>query len=450
MILNRSKYNLYFLIIIVYWLTLWGSINTLPSEILKIFENLLRTVNALRLLIPLIVSIFLIIYITFKYSKKIKLEIKYYNVFLLFIIFYVFQSLGWINSFSPNNIYNDLHLLILGCGAIAIIFMIYIQKKEFLLKYLLFISLFIITLVSIYFFLATFKEESIKNFSYFYGAFVSAKVEATFYQDPPRITGLSRNFSVLNIFSICIYFYLFKKNNFLKNFFILLIPIITFIIWGLQSRGSIICFFLASILLIFFQKKISNKKKFVCLFFFIILPILTYQTFIYKFQEMNVTTEPKTKITFDETFYLTRVFGVSNTSGRFQIWENLLNQYNKNRIFGYGPQADRHMVNKSIDEKYGNNASNSFLYSFVCGGYFGLLIFITINFFIIRNILRCILENKIFEDSKLWIVQAACTILFFFIIRGLVENSFALFSIDFLIVIISFSIINSFNFNKKL
>lgn len=464
MTLNRSKYNLYIFIIIVYWFSLWGSINTLPSEILKIGENFFRSVNALRLLIPLIISTFLIIYVIIKYSKKIKLEINYYIFFLFFIIFYFFQIFGWIGSFSLNNIYSDSHLLILGCGAIAVIFVIYIQKKEFLLKYLLFLSLFIISIVSLYFLLTSFKEESIKNFSYFYGAFISEKVEATFYQDPPRVTGLSRNFSILNIFNICIYFYLYKKNNFLKIFFILLIPIITFIIWGFQSRGSIICFFLTSILLIFIQKKISNKKKIIYLFFFIIFPILTYQTLIFKFQNKlkfinfnventNLVNEKilkNEKMNFKETFYTTRVFGVLSTSGRFQIWENLLNQYNKNRIFGYGPQADRHMINKSINEKYGNNASSSFIYSFLCGGYFGLLIFIAINFLIILNILRCILKKKIFEDSNSWITQSACANLIFFILRGLVENSFALFSIDFLIVIISFSIINSFNFNKKL
>lgn len=95
MILKKNKYNLFFIIIIIHWFLFWGSINVLPIEILKFGENILRSVNALRLLMPLIMATLLIIYLTVKYSKKIKFEIKYNIVFLLFIIFF-FSSSGMV------------------------------------------------------------------------------------------------------------------------------------------------------------------------------------------------------------------------------------------------------------------------------------------------------------------------------------------------------------------
>jgi hypothetical protein len=458
MILKKNKYNFFFIIIIANWFLFWGSINVLPIEIFKFGENILRSVNALRLLMPLIMATLLIIYVTVKYNKKIKLEIKYNIVFLLFIIFFFLQVMGWLNNFSLDKIYNDSHLLILGSGSVALVLMVYILNKERLLKYLLFISLFIIAVVSTYFIVTTFNKETIKNLNYFYAAFLDKKDEFTFYQDPPRITGISRNLAILNIFNICFYFYLLKIKNSFSKIFIFLIPFMSLIIWGLQSRGGILCFFLTAILIILFQRIISNKKKFIIFFFFIIFPIFVYQSLIHKFQDnlkflswkSSAFDKDQKVLNFKETFYTTRVFGITDTSGRFDIWKNLLEQYDKNQIFGYGPQADRHLINKDIKEKFGNNASNAYIYSFLCAGYFGLLVFIIINYIIVHNIFKCIYKKKIFENSNLWIIQLACANLIFFLIRALVENSFALFSIDFLVVIISLSIVNSFVFNKKL
>jgi hypothetical protein len=458
MIRQKSKYNFFFIIVIANWFLFWGSINVLPEEIFKFGENILRSINALRLLMPLIMAILLIIYVTVKYSKKIKLEIKYYIIFISFIIFYFLQVLGWVNNFSLNKIYNDTHLLILGSGSITLMLIIYILNKEHLLKYLLFISLFIIAVVSTYFIVTTFNKENIKNLNYLYSVFLDKKDEFTFYQDPPRVTGISRNLAILNIFNICFYFYLLKiKNSFSKIFFFL-ISFMSLIIWGLQSRGSILCFFLTAILIILFQRTILNKKKFIIFFFFVIFPIFVYQTLIYKSQDnlkflswnSSAFEKDQKSLTYNETFYTTRIFGIPNTSGRIEIWKNLLEQYDKKRVFGYGPQADRHLMNKDIVEKFGNNSSNGYIYSFVCAGYFGLLVFIIINFFIIHNIFKCVFRKKIFKNSNLWIIQLACANLVFFLIRGLFENSFALFSIDFLIVIASLSIVNSFVFNKKL
>ena len=66
----------------------------------------------------------------------------------------------------------------------------------------------------------------------------------------------------------------------------------------------------------------------------------------------------------------------SYTSGRFALWKNALERYEKNRFFGYGPQADRIMLFDPTDFDSGNNVSNTMIYGLLSGGYFSLTILI--------------------------------------------------------------------------
>ena len=57
------------------------------------------------------------------------------------------------------------------------------------------------------------------------------------------------------------------------------------------------------------------------------------------------------------------------TSGRTELWKKSFQKFNKNKIFGYGPQADRFLLNDDAN-KYGNNVSNTIIYALLSGGYF--------------------------------------------------------------------------------
>ena len=57
--------------------------------------------------------------------------------------------------------------------------------------------------------------------------------------------------------------------------------------------------------------------------------------------------------------------------------EKSLEYYDLNKIFGYGPQADRFILN-SLSNKYGNNVSNASIYSLLSGGYLSLISIILI------------------------------------------------------------------------
>ena len=134
------------------------------------------------------------------------------------------------------------------------------------------------------------------------------------------------------------------------------------------------------------------------------------------------------------------------------MWKNALERYEKNRFFGYGPQADRIILFDPGDFDSGNNVSNAMIYALLSGGYFSFLIIILIYFYTAYMILKFFLINKIFYNKlKLnkenIFVVASLVYAVFFMVRSLFENSFGVFSIDFLIVILSLFIVEN---NKKL
>ena len=68
---------------------------------------------------------------------------------------------------------------------------------------------------------------------------------------------------------------------------------------------------------------------------------------------------------------------ISYTSGRIEIWQYIMENYEKKKIFGYGVQGDRFLLGKKY-KSYGNNSSNVFMYFFTSGGYFAIFVLVVI------------------------------------------------------------------------
>jgi O-antigen ligase len=164
-------------------------------------------------------------------------------------------------------------------------------------------------------------------------------------------------------------------------------------------------------------------------------------------KEFNKTKKIDEKISSNKN-QLPRIFEMeAGTSGRITLWKNALERYEKNRFFGYGPQGDRILLINQINV-YGNNVSNAMIYALLSGGYFSFLIIILIYFYTAYMILKFFLINKIFYNKlKLnkenIFVVASLVYAVFFMVRSLFENSFGVFSIDFLIVILSLFIVEN-------
>jgi O-antigen ligase len=184
-----------------------------------------------------------------------------------------------------------------------------------------------------------------------------------------------------------------------------------------------------------------------------LLPIVTYNilniTSSNKFLlESNDENQQKKLDSSNKNRYLAQ-----NDSGRFVLWKKVINRYEYKNLFGYGPQTDRRFLLENVssaDGNFGNNVSNGFIYAFICGGYLALLCYLIINYKIANNVVKniSIIKNLNNTDIVFYYKLASVYLLFFFI-RQIFENSFSLFSIDFLIVIICIFIIDKNNHNFK-
>jgi hypothetical protein len=128
-----------------------------------------------------------------------------------------------------------------------------------------------------------------------------------------------------------------------------------------------------------------------------------------------------------------------------------IKEFNKKNIFGYGPQADRIILTKADKEKvnserYGNNISNGLVYTFLSGGYLSALLFIILYIKIFFFVLQYIKNFKLRTPLH---IELSFIYLIFFSIRSLIENSYAIWGIDQMFVLISMGILNYKLVNKK-
>jgi O-antigen ligase len=153
-----------------------------------------------------------------------------------------------------------------------------------------------------------------------------------------------------------------------------------------------------------------------------------------------------------ESFEVTkiRVYKNLSTSGRTFLWKSIVERYDKNKLFGYGPQADRFLLGEGLEKfhGYGNNVSNGILYAFACSGYFGFFLIILIYIIIFYFIYDKFFIEKIFQNNNNFFEKIALYFAIFFLIRSGFENSFLYFGIDFLILIASIGTLKNDSYVK--
>ena len=202
----------------------------------------------------------------------------------------------------------------------------------------------------------------------------------------------------------------------------------------------------------FYKEKV--RKKILTLIVLIVLPIVTFHLFVKiksnffvgGIKEITASTENQEKLRKHQE----RLTSNYSTSGRTEIWRNiLLIAIEEKIIIGKGPQADRYLLTNYIDKNkkiinflvYENNASNAILYSYLCAGIFGLfaIIFIYANF--IKIIYKNVFVKKNFFKNNI-LHNFSIVTLSYLLIRSIFENSFSLFSVDFIFLILCYFIIS--------
>jgi hypothetical protein len=135
----------------------------------------------------------------------------------------------------------------------------------------------------------------------------------------------------------------------------------------------------------------------------------------------------------------------------------------KKIILGYGPQADRFLLNifaiKNSNRNvfydkhgnpiaYDNNVSNSLLYAYLCGGVIGIFLLLAIYLIAIAVAAKNIFIKKNFTyNNNLW-VNFSTVVIMYLVFRGIFENSFSVFGIDYILFILAY--LTSKNLAKSL
>ena len=261
--------------------------------------------------------------------------------------------------------------------------------------------------------------------------------------EPPRSSGLSRMAMVIAISSTL--FLLFKKKNSFFEKLIIIIIIIAASTFGLlfQSRTMVFIYFFLNIIIaiMLVLKKNLKKKFFLLIILFPLFLSIFYNSFLLIYNDsLNQNLEKKnySNIKIKETF-LRKTEEDNFSSNRFQNWSKIISASDENYFMGYGFQADRLIIKQSVH--------NVYLYSLICGGFISLLL---ITFISLRGGWTSffILYKYMFLNTKFDPVDLISTfIIIIFLLRGLLETSYGVYSIDYLLFVISFYI-NELNYKK--
>jgi hypothetical protein len=268
--------------------------------------------------------------------------------------------------------------------------------------------------------------------------------------DNPRSSGLSRMSLILYVWFVT-YLISNPKKTYVTNSMFLLSIILASIVLLFQSRTINFIYIIFSIILIviFLKKKIYlNKKKF---FFLLVMPIILAS--FYMFFAVKNTNDPhilkNNQTSKNNYFYETSKSIVTQTiirnsnedfsSNRFYLWKRAIEISKKNIFMGYGFQADRKLLNESIH--------NVYLYSFLSGGLTSMLLIIFIS---LRGAFTSFIVLASFINSKksystFYLIPAFLVPIF--LLRGILETSYGVYSIDYLFFIMCF-FINELNYKK--
>ena len=392
---------------------------------LESFKNFL---TLLRATIPFFIFIVLIINLKKNYIKNFFKENN--KIFMLSFILIIIQIPGLI--YTENSILNIS--FVINCLTYLLFLSFFIENSN-KLNFFLRISLILLIIIFTTYSLGLLRWVLInsKNLN-LYGSWPHALVDLNFSDNVPRSSGIARNAILLYmIFSI---FIIVKKIN-IFNIFILSL---SFLIISLTQSRAVNIFFIGYLivyLFIIFYLNAKILKKIFILIATLILPLIATASFIY-FQknksasnEIIVSTQKETNIkkkysdkNYNTIFRPINDKNVGFGSGRIKDWKNIILK-NKNYLIGYGAMGDRYLINQS--------ASNFFIYIYASSGILGLIIgilfYTKVTFYTIKKILD--FKFKITKKNYKFLILSALII--FILFRSLVESSFGIFGIDYLI-----------------
>tara|TARA_B100001989_G_C24543975_1_gene469464 strand:+ start:649 stop:1986 length:1338 start_codon:yes stop_codon:yes gene_type:complete len=445
MIIEYQKKNILIKLFIIFsFCVCWLSISTSFNDLLILKNdqelNIKVVINFLRQ--ASIYFCFFLSVILLLFSKKNFFQ-KKDLIYIFFSIYFLSQIPGLI--YSENN-FDNIYLIF---SALTAILTIILFEKFFSIgekKILIYLSFFILLIV----FLMGFIPQLISFIKGsgdlgFYGN-LKKDSELFLNKDSPRSSGLSRTSLLLIILLYLLENILFKKKLFFTK---LLVIFLLSVILLYQSRTMIFISVIILTLIFLFENDFSFKNilKFSFIYFIVPILIFVFSLTYYSNQkyEHNVTNMIKNQnLSRSEILQkniikkklLTRKVN-DFSSGRFSDWKKIYNKFSIEHIFfGYGSQGDRYLINQ--------NASNGLIYAFASSGIFGFIFFILFSLITLKKIPILTINFKQIDHENFFSSLIILTIF----LRSLLENSYSLYSIDFMILITLICFIKNFKFKN--
>ena len=259
----------------------------------------------------------------------------------------------------------------------------------------------------------------------------------------PRPTGMARLAIIFSLYFFCIYVLYKKKYIFFLIFF-------NYAIFAFQSRMVILALLFITLIFILIKERYSIVKTIKYLILIIIIPFIislvidiSKREILFNDRIFNSEIYSKNDRIFNSEIYSknfrilnSEIYSSNFTSNRKQDWQNILRNFDKAKVFGYGIHGDRILINQT--------ASNGFLYSLVSGGYLAMITYCVICIYSFYLVNLALLKKKF--DKYSWF---ASSMIIFFLIRSLVENSFTIISFDFIIFFLSIYYLEKIFFIKS-
>ena len=430
---KTQNFSLNEIFLILSYLICWFSISTSFYDVFNIVEkkniNLIEIINFLRQFLNLIIFPILII-LFFKKFKSIEFRNELLFIFTFFYL--LFQIPGLL--FTDNSLTNLVYIISsLNILFIFILANICFDKKKYLNFF--YITLFILLLITILNYKTYVNFILLESTSVLYTFFFSP--ETFLEKDSPRSTGSSRSLLLIMIISFLIFDKFFKNNN---NSKLMIYILISTLVLLFQSRTSITLLIIFIFCNFIYENDYSLKEVVKYILVYFILPLLTIYTILvskqvvhdtqfYKYGELSpIELSDDLKRPIDPTTF---------SSGRFNDWRNILSKTNESTVYGYGSQGDRFLINQT--------ASNGLLYAFSSSGILGTLPFI------LFSILSLWITLKIFFQSlrlKISINYYSSMTVILLLLRSLLESSYAVFSVDFIILYTFINYLNKFSYKN--
>lgn len=457
---SKIKNISFILLYISIWLSLDSSIYNLINLTYDDFYNdIFRNRNTGRisdinfpLLFDIIISlrftfpylIFVILFILFR-KDLLKMTLNGNFRIVIYLIFFSFTLQAIIPFFSENSIFNITFAL---TSVILLINLIYFYNYFDLKK------IFLIGLIVLFFITTVYGSVLIHHLIFnspslnLYGMWPQNLAVLQFLSNEvPRSSGISRSSLILMI-PLGFYFLVNQKINYK---FYLIYLFFTFLMLSTQSRITLFGYILGVIvfscyILIFYNtSKLKDKiKKYLTI---ILLPIIVWAfcleilgmlkkspAYIEYFADqlgININNNGKSNADLKGKYIelIRPMDKTSFSSQRTKDWRNIIEKSN-NYFLGYGAMGDRYLINQS--------ASSLYFYNYASGGLLGVFFFLVLIFRTIYISTTSIFKIFKYPNKDNYLVFSAVFIMFFLIIRSIVESSFAVFGIDSLIFFSSY------------